>query len=101
MHPTNFIHIDHADTECGISEMRSRIDNATSKQATNFSINKDLLADARSLNINLSATLEAALREKINQKKRELWLQENRKALEACNELAEKNGLFSDKHRIF
>ncbi len=67
----------------------------------NLSINKDLLAEARSLNINLSATLEQALTEKVRSERRKQWLQDNRDAIEACNELAEQNGLFADNHRVF
>lgn len=81
--------------------MHSLTSNSAAKKATNLSINKDLLAEARSLNINLSATLESALTEKIRQEKRNQWLQDNREAIDACNELAEQNGLFSDKHRLF
>lgn len=73
----------------------------TQKKATNLSINKELLAQARSLNINLSATLEQALTEKVRQEKRKQWLQDNREAIETCNELTKQNGLFSDKHRVF
>ena len=80
--------------------MQSGIDSAL-KKATNLSINKDLLAEARSLNINLSATLEQALIEKVNEAKRQQWLEANKDAMEACNELAEQNGLFADKHRVF
>ena len=69
------------------------------KKATNLSINKDLLAEARELN--LSATLEEALQEKVREKRRKQWLEENQEAIQACNELAEKNGLFSDKYRAF
>lgn len=76
-----------------------QVDNTASKKATNLSINRDLLAEARSLNINLSATLEWALTEKIRLEKRKQWLQENREAIESCNELTVKNGLFADKHR--
>lgn len=71
------------------------------KKATNLSINKDLLAEARDLKINLSATLEEALQEKVREKRRKQWLVENKEAIKACNELAEENGLFSDKYRVF
>jgi antitoxin CcdA len=71
------------------------------KKATNLSINKDLLAEARNLKINLSATLEQALLEKVREEKRKKWLEENREAIQACNKLAEENGLFSDKYRVF
>ena len=71
------------------------------KKATNLSINKDLLAEARDLKINLSSTLEEALKEKVREERRKLWLEENRDAIQACDDLAEKNGLFSDKYRAF
>lgn len=81
--------------------MQTAIDDTTQKKATNLSINKELLAEARNLNINLSATLEQALTEKVRQEKRKRWLENNRDAIDACNELTEQNGLFSDKHRAF
>lgn len=81
--------------------MQPTTDSTTSKKATNLSINKELLAEARDWKINLSATLEEALLEKVREKKRRQWLEENREAIQACNELAEKNGLFSDKYRVF
>ena len=69
------------------------------KKAVNLSMNKDLLARARHLNINLSATLEQALIEKLKKQKREQWIIKNRKSIQACNELAEQNGLFADTLR--
>lgn len=71
------------------------------KKATNLTINSDLLAKARSLNINLSATLESALEAQVKLAERELWLKENKNAIEAINEFTEENGLFSDSFRGF
>jgi antitoxin CcdA len=76
-------------------------DNNAPKKATNRSINSDLLAKAKLLNINLSATLERALDQKLRQAERDLWKSENKEAIEALNELAEKQGLFSDSFREF
>lgn len=81
--------------------MQATTDSGGQKKATNLSINKELLAQARDLKINLSATLEEALLEKVREKERKRWLEENREAIQACNELTEKNGLFSDKYRVF
>lgn len=81
--------------------MQPLIDNPGPKKATNLSINKDLLAEARTLKINLSATLEQALIEKVLKERRKQWLEDNQHAIDACNELTEKNGLFAEKHRIF
>jgi antitoxin CcdA len=71
------------------------------KKATNLSINEDLLAKARELDINLSATLEQALDEALRQKQREQWLSENRAAMEAYNAHVEQHGVFSDGLRSF
>jgi antitoxin CcdA len=71
------------------------------KKATNVSINSELLLKAKQLNINLSATLEAALVEAVNAKQRELWKQENQAAIKAYNEMIESHGLFSDDLRSF
>ena len=81
--------------------MQPSTESGGAKKAANLSINKDLLAEARDLKINLSATLEEALQEKVRDKRRKQWLEENKVAIKACNELAEKNGLFSDKYRVF
>ena len=81
--------------------MQPLIDKNAPKKATNLSINKDLLAEARSLKINLSATLEQALTEKVRKERRKQWLEDNQQAIDFCNELAEKNGLFAEKHRVF
>ena len=81
--------------------MQPLIDSSAPKKATNLSINKELLAEARKLNINLSATLEQALIKKVRSERRRQWLEDNQKAIVTCNELAEENGLFADKHRIF
>lgn len=81
--------------------MQPTADGTSSKKATNLSINKELLSEARNLKINLSATLEDALREKVREERRKKWVAENREAIQACNELAEQSGLFSDKYRAF
>jgi antitoxin CcdA len=81
--------------------MQPLFDTSSPKKPTNLSINSNLLEQARSLGINLSATLEQALTSKVRESKRSKWLEENRDALNACNKLVEENGLFSDKHRSF
>ena len=53
------------------------------------------------LEIDLSATLETALSELVSAKQRDLWKRENRAAIEAYNQLVEKNGTYGDKLRSF
>ncbi|MGZ8233387.1 type II toxin-antitoxin system CcdA family antitoxin [Methylobacter tundripaludum] len=81
--------------------MSQLYDQNASKKATNLSINSDLLSKARKLNINLSATLEHALESELRKSKRDNWLENNKKAIEALNELVDRNGLFSDAYREF
>jgi antitoxin CcdA len=81
--------------------MRKIYDTNAPKKPANLSINSDLLNEAKSLKINLSATLEAALLNELKTARRDLWLTENKEAIEACNKLAESHGLFADKHRVF
>ncbi len=69
------------------------------KKPTNLSVNSDLLKKARALKINLSATLEQALALQVKTTARDTWLKENKEAISALNNLAEKNGLFSDSFR--
>jgi antitoxin CcdA len=76
-------------------------DPAAPKRAANLSINADLLAKARRLDINLSATLENALIEALLKDRRERWLAVNRPAIDAYNEEVEARGVFSDGVRGF
>jgi antitoxin CcdA len=71
------------------------------KRPTNVSINSDLLEKAKELNINLSATLEAALTEQLRAELKNQWKAENAKALQAYNRFIENNGVFSDGLRKF
>ena len=81
--------------------MRPADSSKAPKKPVNLSINSDLLTVARSLNINLSATMEAALSEAVKRKQRERWLSENQAAIEAYNERVDTNGVFSDGLRKF
>ena len=71
------------------------------KKAANLSVNADLLSRARELNINLSATLEQALIQALEQRRREQWLDRNRDAIDAYNEHVEAHGVFSAGIRSF
>jgi len=83
------------------ADMRLVFDTSAKKKATNLSLNSDLLTEAKRLQINLSATMEKALVEEVRQLKKKQWLEENRQAIESCNELVEKSGMFSDAYRVF
>ncbi|MHB1949152.1 MAG: type II toxin-antitoxin system CcdA family antitoxin [Gammaproteobacteria bacterium] len=72
-----------------------------SKKATNLTINSDLLAKAKLLHINLSKTLEDSLIKLLQDKQNQLWLQQNKLAINEYNERIDKDGSFGDKGRLF
>ena len=71
------------------------------KRATNVSVNTDLLAQARQCGVNLSQTLEDALKTRLAAERRRKWLEDNREAIEDYNKHFEKYGLWSDGLRMF
>ena len=73
----------------------------TTRQPVNVSVSRQLLADARAFDINLSATLEDALVERLRQLRRENWIARNRKAIEAYNDDVAAAGSFGDAVRRF
>lgn len=81
--------------------MNYSYDTQAPKKPTNVSINSDLLQKARDLKINLSATLELALAERLRNEQRTEWLRENADAIQAYNQFVETKGTFSDSVRKF
>jgi antitoxin CcdA len=79
--------------------MTQAYDQSAPKKPTNLSVNSDLLAKAKSLKLNLSATLEKALADEVRRAQRAQWLKKNQDAIAASNRLAEKKGLFADSYR--
>jgi antitoxin CcdA len=71
------------------------------KRATNLSIDPALLDEARALNINLSATFEASLRDAVRKHRAAAWLQENRAAIQSSNDWVETHGLPLERYRQF
>lgn len=71
------------------------------RRATNVSINERLLAEARELQVNVSRAAEFGLAHAIAEKRAEIWLRENKEALESSNEYVEKHGLPLAKYRQF
>lgn len=71
------------------------------KKAANLSINSELLQQAKELGINLSQSLEETLADKVARLKEELWLEENRDAIEDYNRTIERRGVFSNGLRRF
>jgi antitoxin CcdA len=73
----------------------------SSKKAVNVSVRTELLDAARVEDINLSATLEAALADQLRIRRRDRWRSENAAAIEAYNRDVDQNGSFGDRARSF
>jgi antitoxin CcdA len=71
------------------------------KRATNLSINSDLLAKAKSYNINLSKNFEIYLNKLVREQEEKRWGKENIQAIHEFNRRVEQRGLFSDSLRSF
>ena len=81
-----------------------RVKNAASRahsRPTNVTLSAALVAEAKTLGINISAAAAAGLEEAVAKRRSERWLQENAEAIESFNAYVEKNGLPLEKSRLF
>jgi antitoxin CcdA len=74
---------------------------APPKIATGVSIRRNRLEAAGASKMNLSATLEQALIEKVREARDRQWREENRESIAAYNQHVDKHGVFSDDSRSF
>ena len=80
---------------------RDNIHTGSGKARTNVSVDAELLALARELRINVSAALEARLKELVAESRCRVWCEEHKGAIEDANEFLERRGLWSDGKRQF
>lgn len=73
----------------------------TNRRATNVSLGREHLAEARDLGINISHACERGLVKTIAEVRAARWLEENREALDSYNRYVEENGLPLEKLRLF
>jgi antitoxin CcdA len=71
------------------------------KKTANLGIDAVLLRKAKALGIDLSATLEQALAERIAARQRSQRLSDNRVAIDAYNRHVTQQGSFGDGQRTF
>ncbi|WED20657.1 type II toxin-antitoxin system CcdA family antitoxin [Vibrio sp. JC009] len=71
------------------------------KKRTNLSLNSTLLEEARKLGINLSHSAEQGIAEAVKLRKKTLWLEGNKDAIDSSNEYVENHGLPLEKFRHF
>ncbi|MEX0954191.1 MAG: type II toxin-antitoxin system CcdA family antitoxin [Rhizobiaceae bacterium] len=71
------------------------------RRSVNLSVNKELLEEAKALDINLSRAAEEGVSEAIRERKAQLWLEENREAIDENNRYFEEHGLPFSEYRGF
>lgn len=71
------------------------------RKATNVSLPESLLAEAKELRINVSQAAETGVARAVAESRAELWLAENREALESSNAYVEQRGLPLARYRGF
>ncbi len=71
------------------------------RRSTNLSLDQSLLADARSLKINLSRAAEDGIRLAVAKSRAEQWKIDNQKALDSSNAYVDTAGLPLKVHRQF
>ncbi len=71
------------------------------RKAVNLSVNADLLARARALDLNLSAEMETHLIEVVHAAERARWIEQNQEAIEDYNRRIKARGPFSKGRRRF
>ena len=79
----------------------ARTKDGPARRATNVSLSREHLAEARELGINVSQACERGLRETIKEARAARWLEENREALESYNRYVEEHGLPLADLRLF
>jgi len=73
----------------------------TGRRATNVTISKELLDEARELKVNISQAAEQGLAQANAEKRSALWLEKNRSALDSSNQYVERHGLPLAEYRKF
>jgi|SRR5215472_6164019 len=67
------------------------------KRAVNVSVDAEILAVAKDLGLNLSQTLEDALRKFTEEERVRRWQLENKETLDSYNALVERAGVFGEE----
>jgi antitoxin CcdA len=71
------------------------------REPTSLSIDARLIAEAKSLDIDISRIAEDGIAKAVADEKARLWKIENKEAIEGWNDYIEKNGLPLAKYRLF
>jgi len=80
---------------------RSKRQGAARRRPTNVSLNGQLLAEARALDINISQAAERGLALQIAEARAKTWREENKKNIDAWNAYVDRHGLPLARYRQF
>ncbi len=69
------------------------------RKSTSLSLDADLIARAKKVNVNLSRAAEAGIEDQVRKAEAARWKEENRDAVAAYNARVEKEGLPLDDYR--
>jgi antitoxin CcdA len=81
--------------------MQGHAASSPNRRPTNISLSEDLVAEAKSLGVNLSRACEAGLATAVRAERERRWKAENREAMESWGEALERHGLPLARHRSF
>lgn len=81
--------------------MEPLFDPTAPQEHVELSVNSDLLNKCAAMDINCDSVFEQALTEQLAKATGDQWVDENKKAIGAYNEFAEKYDCFSDEFRVF
>lgn len=71
------------------------------RKSTNLTLSANLVAEAQKLEVNLSQAAEVGIAAAVAQRRQEVWLAENRDALESSNAYVEEHGLPLARYKNF
>ena len=71
------------------------------RKATNLSIDQNLIAEAKALDLNVSRLAEEGIAAAVREEKNRRWKEENQEAIESWNEWVRENGRPLAKYRLF
>ena len=74
---------------------------AVQRKPTNLSLDARLVAEAKTLDINISRSAEEGIARAVAEEKARLWKIENREAIASLNAYVEENGLPLEEFRQF
>lgn len=81
--------------------MPTHLSTAALRKATNVTLPETLLAEAKTLDINISKAAEAGLIQAVAERRAEVWRQQNQEAIASSNMYVEEHGLPLRALRMF